>query len=413
MAFRFLHTADIHLDSPLKTLALRDAALSAQIQTATRKAFSDLVDTCVQQQFDALVIVGDLYDRDIGDMSAALFFGRQMRRLGEAGIRVFIIRGNHDAESVLTRELSLPENVYVFPAEGGTVQIREAGVAVHGLSFASPHVPDNLVPRYPAPVPGMANIGLLHTSLTGAEGHDVYAPCSLADLRGHGYDYWALGHVHKRRVHCEKPWVVMPGIPQGRDVGEDGPKSATLVSIDNNGAIEIEDIPTAVAQFERIHVDLTGAEARADVAKAMELALRDVRNTADAPWLVARLMLNGDTPLAGRLRRDQDLTLGEAQQAAESVGGTLIDSVKYAFARSQHAETGPLAELESLMSADALPAEVAEQTLAAADTLRRALPAELRKSFPDEEDARRAWAAELIEEGARDVIARLRGAEEP
>jgi len=413
MAFRFLHTADIHLDSPLKTLALRDAALSAQIQTATRKAFSDLVDTCVQQQFDALVIVGDLYDRDIGDMSAALFFGRQMRRLGEAGIRVFIIRGNHDAESVLTRELSLPENVYVFPAEGGTVQIREAGVAVHGLSFASPHVPDNLVPRYPAPVPGMANIGLLHTSLTGAEGHDVYAPCSLADLRGHGYDYWALGHVHKRRVHCEKPWVVMPGIPQGRDVGEDGPKSATLVSIDNNGAIEIEDIPTAVAQFERIHVDLTGAESRADVAKAMELALRDVRNTADAPWLVARLMLNGDTPLAGRLRRDQDLTLGEAQQAAESVGGTLIDSVKYAFARSQHAETGPLAELESLMSADALPAEVAEQTLAAADTLRRALPAELRKSFPDEEDARRAWAAELIEEGARDVIARLRGAEEP
>jgi len=413
MAFRFLHTADIHLDSPLKTLALRDAALSAQIQTATRKAFSDLVDTCVQQQLDALVIVGDLYDRDIGDMSAALFFGRQMRRLGEAGIRVFIIRGNHDAESVLTRELSLPENVYVFPAEGGTVQIREAGVAVHGLSFASPHVPDNLVPRYPAPVPGMANIGLLHTSLTGAEGHDVYAPCSLADLRGHGYDYWALGHVHKRRVHCEKPWVVMPGIPQGRDVGEDGPKSATLVSIDNNGAIEIEDIPTAVAQFERIHVDLTGAEARADVAKAMELALRDVRNTADAPWLVARLMLNGDTPLAGRLRRDQDLTLGEAQQAAESVGGALIDSVKYAFARSQHAETGPLAELESLMSADALPAEVAEQTLAAADTLRRALPAELRKSFPDEEDARRAWAAELIEEGARDVIARLRGAEEP
>ncbi len=413
MAFRFLHTADIHLDSPLKTLALRDAALSAQIQTATRKAFSDLVDTCVQQQLDALVIAGDLYDRDIGDMSAALFFGRQMRRLGEAGIRVFIIRGNHDAESVLTRELSLPENVHVFPAEGGTVQIREAGVAVHGVSFASPHLPDNLVPRYPAPVPGMANIGLLHTSLTGAEGHDVYAPCSLADLRGHGYDYWALGHVHKRRVHCEKPWVVMPGIPQGRDVGEDGPKSATLVSIDNNGAIEIEDIPTAVAQFERIHVDLTGAEARADVAKAMELALREVRNTADAPWLVARLMLNGDTPLAGRLRRDQDLTLGEAQQAAESVGGTLIDSVRYAFARSQHAETGPLAELEGLMSADALPTEVAEQTLAAADTLRRALPAELRKSFPDEEDARRAWAAELIEEGARDVISRLRGAEEP
>ncbi|MFP4539296.1 MAG: exonuclease SbcCD subunit D, partial [Dichotomicrobium sp.] len=203
MAFRFLHTADIHLDSPLRTLALRDEALSAQIRGATRKAFTGLVDTCLERRLDALVIAGDLYDRDLQDMSTALFFGRQMRRLAEAGIRVFLIRGNHDAESVLTRELSLPDNVHVFGADGGTEKLAEAGIAIHGVSFASAHVPENLVNRYPAPVPGMVNIGLLHTSLTGAEGHDVYAPCSLADLRGHGFDYWALGHVHKRAVHAE------------------------------------------------------------------------------------------------------------------------------------------------------------------------------------------------------------------
>lgn len=243
MAFRFLHTADIHLDSPLKTLAMRDESLGAQIRNATRRAFVGIVDACLAQRLDALVIAGDLYDSDIRDMSTALFFSRQMRRLDEAGVRVFIIRGNHDAESVLTRELSLPENVHLFDAHGDTVRLTDAGVAIHGLSFESAHVPENLLNRYPAPVPGMINIGILHTSLTGAEGHDVYAPCTLADLRGHGFDYWALGHVHKRAVHARAPWVVMSGIPQGRDIGEDGPKSGTLVTLGDDGAIAAEAVP--------------------------------------------------------------------------------------------------------------------------------------------------------------------------
>jgi len=412
MAFRFLHTADVHLDSPLKTLALRDEALSGQIRGATRKALTGLMDLCLNQRLDALIIAGDLYDRDIHDMSTALFFGRQMRRLAEAGVRVFIIRGNHDAESVLTRELSLPDNVHVFGAEGGTERLPDAGVAVHGVSFASAHVPENLLSRYPAPVPGLVNIGLLHTSLTGAEGHDVYAPCSLADLRGHGFDYWALGHVHKRAVHAERPWVVMPGIPQGRDIGEDGPKSATLVTVGDDGAITAEEVPTAVAQFEGVSADLTGAETMADAAKAMETALAETREAVAAPWLVARLTLTGETPLAARLRRDDDMTLNEARQAAESIGGTLIDRVKFAFGGARQAESGPLAELEALMTPESLPADVADHALAAMDVVRRALPAEARQGLPDDDDARRALADRLIAEGAGDVIARLRGAEE-
>ena len=412
MAFRFLHTADVHLDSPLKTLALRDAELSAQIRNATRQAFVGIVDACLDQRLDALVIAGDLYDRDIHDMSTALFFGRQMRRLAEANVRVFLIRGNHDAESVLTRELSLPDNVHVFGADGGTERLPDAGVAVRGVSFAAAHVPENLLNRYPAPVPGLVNIGLLHTSLTGAEGHDVYAPCSLADLRAHGFDYWALGHVHKRAVHAEAPWVVMPGIPQGRDIGEDGPKSATLVTVGDDGAITAEAVPTAVTQFERVAADLTGAESMGDTGKAIERALAEARETVAAPWLVARLTLTGETPLAARLRRDDDLTLNEARQAAESIGGTLIDRVKFAFGGARQAESGPLAELEALMTPESLPPEVAEQTLAAVDAIRRALPAEARKSLPDDDDARRALADALMTEGAGDVLARLRGAEE-
>ena len=412
MAFRFLHTADIHLDSPLKTLAMRDESLGAQIRNATRRAFVGMVDACLAQRLDALVIAGDLYDSDIRDMSTALFFSRQMRRLDEAGIRVFIIRGNHDAESVLTRELSLPENVHLFGAQGDTVRLTDDGVAIHGISFESAHVPENLLNRYPPPVTGMVNIGLLHTSLTGAEGHDVYAPCTLADLRGHGFDYWALGHVHKPAVHAQQPWVVMPGIPQGRDIGEDGPKSATLVTVGDDGAVAAEAVPTAVAHFERVAADLTGAETMADAAKAMERALADARDAVAAPWLVARLTLTGDTSLAARLRRDEDLTLSEARQTGESIGSTLIDRVKFAFGAAKQADSGPVDELAALVTPDSLPPEVAEQTLAAMDTIRTKLPPELRKTLPDDEDARRALAERLIAEGANDVIARLRGAEE-
>jgi len=413
MAFRFLHTADIHLDSPLRTLALRDETLGAHIRGATRRAFSGLVDACLDQRVDAMIIAGDLYDRDLEDMSTALFFGREMRRLAEADIRVFIIRGNHDAESVLTRVLSLPGNVHVFSAKGETVRDDDAGVAIHGLSFAAAHVPENLVNRYPAPVSGLANIGLLHTSLTGAEGHDVYAPCSLADLRAHGYDYWALGHVHKRAVHSETPWVVMPGIPQGRDIGESGPKSATLVTISDDGAITAQQVSSAVAEFARVEADLSGAETMADVAARLENAFAEALEAIEAPWLVARVTLTGDTPLAGALRRDDDLSLAEVRQAAEAVGRTLIDKVAFAFGNTAKPEAGPLAELEALMSApESLPPEVIDKTLEAMNAVRRALPRQNHDAFPQSDEARREIAAQLIAEGSSDVIARLRGAED-
>ncbi len=413
MAFRFLHTADVHLDSPLRTLALRDESLSAHIRGATRRAFLAIVDACLDRRLDALVIAGDLYDRDLEDMSTALFFGRQMRRLAEADIRVFVIRGNHDAESVLTRALSLPGNVHVFSAKGETVRLDEAGIAIHGVSFASAHMPESLVPRFPPPAAGFVNIGLLHTSLTGAEGHDVYAPCSLADLRAHGYDYWALGHVHRRAIHAEEPWVVMPGIPQGRDIGEAGPKSATLVTIADDGAISVERLPTAVAEFVRVKADLGGVQTADDAAARMEAALAAARQTIEAPWLVARLTLTGDTPLAGPLRRDDDLALAEARQAAEVVGQTLIDKLEFAFGAISRPGGGPLAELEALMSAPgALPPEVLDQTLETIDTLRRALPRASHAAFPVAEDDRRAFAERLIADGGGDVIARLRGAED-
>jgi DNA repair exonuclease SbcCD nuclease subunit len=199
--FRFLHTADLHLDAPLRSLALRDEDLFDLVGNATRRALERIVDICLEEEVDALLIAGDLYDGDMRSMKTAAFLSRQMERLNEHGVLVFMIRGNHDAESVITRELDLPPNVHVFTGHGGAERLQDHDVVIHGVSFSKPHAPDSLLPKYKAPVPGCFNIGLLHTSLAGAEGHDTYAPCSVSDLQSLGYDYWALGHVHQRQVH--------------------------------------------------------------------------------------------------------------------------------------------------------------------------------------------------------------------
>ncbi|MEO9781613.1 MAG: DNA repair exonuclease [Sedimentitalea sp.] len=177
--FRLIHTADLHLDAPLKSLALKDEELSELVGNATRRALERIVELCLEERVDTLLISGDLYDGDMRSMKTAAFLVSQMERLNEAGISVYVIRGNHDAESVLTRELELPPNVEVFSGHGGTVELPEYGVAIHGVSFAKPQAPESLLPRYRAPVPGLFNIGLLHTSLAGAAGHDTCGPVAV------------------------------------------------------------------------------------------------------------------------------------------------------------------------------------------------------------------------------------------
>lgn len=409
MTFRFIHTADLHLDSPLKTLALRDPDLGAVIANATRQAFMRIVQACLDEQVDALLIAGDLYDGEIKGMATPLFLGQKFRELQQAGIAVYIVRGNHDALSSVTRHLSLPDNVKVFSARGEWVELADKGVAIHGVSFPEGHVKASLVPKFGAPVEGRANIAMLHTSLAGAEGHDAYAPCSVADLAGQGFAYWALGHVHARQVHSAAPHIIMPGMPQGRDINEAGPKSATLVTIGDDRTVTLAQVHTAVAQFERVRVDLSGAASQDDLARQMRVALETARGACTANTLVARLHLTGPTPLADWLRRDRDVVLGEAQQAAQATGHTLIDTVEH---DTQRLETKSATATDALAEIRAALAGPASDSLlqgagAVLAELRSALPPELRDRFGRDAADEAMLVAGLIREGGADLLARL------
>ncbi|SDD70239.1 metallophosphoesterase family protein [Rhodospira trueperi] len=419
MPFRFVHTADIHLDSPLRSLALRDETLANLIGTATRTAFERTVSLCLEERVHALLIAGDLYDGGQTSMKTARFLAAQLSRLDAEGIRTFIARGNHDAESRITAELVLPDSVTVFSgrAEAHTLLGAADGrdVVIHGISFRDPHAPESLLPKFKAAVPDALNIGLLHTSLGGAAGHDPYAPCSLADLEATGFDYWALGHVHARAVHREAaPAIVMPGQPQGRDINEAGPKSVTLASLSGDGGVTLAEHVTAVAQFERVAVDATGVEDWRDLVTAVGEALAAARSAAACDHLVARVRLRGPTPLAWRARVDGALLLAEAQARAERLGGVWVESVdndtQPAAAPDTGAEADPVSELRALIHREVAPSPSFQaHAREIAETLRGQLPKECTALLGEDEESFNAILSGLIEEGARDVLAHLHG----
>jgi DNA repair protein SbcD/Mre11 len=415
LAYRFVHAADIHLDSPLRSLALRDAELAELIGNATRRAFVTIVDLCLDEQVDALLLAGDLHDGDQTSMKTARFLAEQIRRLHEAGIRVFVIRGNHDALSRITKELTFPDSVKLFGGRAEAINIERGNgdvpIAIHGMSFAQPHAPESLLPRYGAPTEGAVNIGIMHTSLAGAAGHDSYAPCNVTDLQTAGFNYWALGHIHKRNVVNGPCAIVMPGMPQGRDINEAGAKSVTLVTIGDDRSVRIEEHVTSLAQFERVDVELSGIVEWRDMVGAVAKALERAREDAVSEHLVARLRITGMTPLAWRIRRDIDLLKTEADDQASMVGRCWIEKLEVDCAAPGAAAGSagnPVSELRRLIDTDVVRSGAYQIEVARiADELRGQLPPECRGMLGSDDEAFKAAIAELVREGADDVLARL------
>lgn len=321
-SFRFLHAADIHLDSPLRGLAGQEGSAAERIRGATREALGELVTLAIAEEVAFLIIAGDLYDGDWRDYRTGLFFAAQMGRLNEAGIPAFVLHGNHDAESQITRRLSLPGNVRVFGSRGPeTFVLDELGVALHGQSFRRRDERENLVPSYPAPLDGNLNIGVLHTGLGGMGGHENYAPCALADLVAKGYDHWALGHVHQFQVLHEHPFVVFPGNLQGRHIRETGPKGAVLVTVTDGLVTDLTPVPVDVVRWSLVPVPLDPGTRVADAAGRMRAALEQaVDRQADGRLLACRIELRGRTDAHAELLAAEDHLLAEARSVALGLG---------------------------------------------------------------------------------------------
>jgi DNA repair protein SbcD/Mre11 len=324
MAISFLHAADIHLDSPLKGLERYENAPVERMRGATRRAFQRLIDLAILKRVDFVVIAGDLYDGDCRDFNTGLYLTRQLARLRDEKIPVYIIGGNHDAANKMTRVLPLPENVRILRHDQPeTLRVNDLDVAIHGQSFARAAVTENLAAGYPAPISGCINIGLLHTCLGGAEGHERYAPCTVEELRNRRYDYWALGHIHARQVVSSDPPIVFSGNVQGRHIRESGPKGCMIATIGSDRSIEHVFHRLDPVRWERAQVDVSGLPTESEVLEHTTGVLDKLLALEPDPdsLLAARVIVIGTTALHGRLCANPERFVAQVRSIAADRGG--------------------------------------------------------------------------------------------
>ncbi|GAB5406217.1 MAG: DNA repair exonuclease [Aureliella sp.] len=304
MDTKFLHVADIHLDSPLAHLRKLDPAAATRLQAASRTALERVVATAIENSVSAVVVAGDLFDAPVEDASAGIWVESQFRKLVRAEIPVILIRGNHDALSNARRVIDWSDGVHELSScDAESIRLDAAGLAVHGQSFGNRVVADDIASQYPDAIPGLFNIGVLHTSLAGNPNHDTYAPTSISVLESKGYDYWALGHIHARseKSLSDKCYVGYSGITQGRHIRETGSKGCHLVSIQDGQLSSVEFVPTDSLRWYELVVELDNASSLGDIEELVIAAAESHRVDNPDVELAVRVRLSGATPVHAEL----------------------------------------------------------------------------------------------------------------
>ena len=378
MTFRFIHAADLHLDSPFT--GIRAAApenVAKALYSATFDAYRNIIDLCIAEQVDALLVAGDIYDGADRSLRAQRAFIEGLQRLDATGIRSFVCHGNHDPLDGWEAQLSYPYGCHRFGADFEAVPVfpdEPERALVYGISYPTRDVYENLVQRLGEVDSSAFTIGLLHANVGTNTGHAAYAPCSLDDLVRSGIDYWALGHVHTRQVlHEPAPTVVYPGNSQGRHPNESGARGVYLVEVDAAGAVSLQFHATDTVRWERASIDISGMETEQDLLNELDDAVQNLQDGAQGRSVVTRITLNGRGQLNQSLRRPNAVV-----DILEVVNEEWAGQQPFVWCERIEDETGAAIDREALRAGEDFLAEV----LRTADLLKES-PASFRDGLAD------------------------------
>mgnify|MGYP001036333638 CR=1 FL=1 len=308
-SFRFVHAADLHLDSPFKGMASKmPEEVVSVLREATFNVYGNIISLCIDEKVDALLISGDVYDGADRSFKAQHRFTEGLRRLSEAGIRSYICHGNHDPLDGWQSRLDFPEGCFRFGPDAESFPLYQDSpneVIIHGISYPTREIRENLIPGFKELVKGDFNIGIVHANVGENPDHDPYAPCSVSDLQETGFDYWALGHVHTRSILKDShPTVVYPGNPQGRHINEKGPRGVYLVDVDESGNITPEFKAIDLVRWDLLEIDAGEMESEQAFLDTLSETFQKSLGAAAGKSVVVRVNLKGPSPIHASLIRD-------------------------------------------------------------------------------------------------------------
>jgi exonuclease SbcD len=334
-ALTFIHTADLHLGSPLTGIRARDEAVAEKLTHASYHAFDRIVDLAIMEEVDFVLIAGDLYDSQRQQIYDQLTLLHALERLNDNGIPVYISCGNHDPQSVWSQSIKWPKNVHIMRDDEPEVVFFEKDgekkAAIVGMSYPRPSVWENLAATFPEKETNWPfTIGLLHGTLgSSTSEHVSYAPCSEEDLATRGYDYWALGHIHKPAVVRQAdPAIVYPGIPQGRDIGESGPRGCYHVTVRADGTIEPTFVETAEICWEAATLSIDGIDTLDELDTEINEALEEIQERDAGRFACCRITLTGRGEVHHDLRKEgaaEDLAASFREEGSEMYLDRIID----------------------------------------------------------------------------------------
>ena len=405
--FRFLHTGDLHLDSPfvgLTSEAPPDVARA--LRDSTLQAWERIVKLALDEQVDFAVVAGDVFEHANRTLLAQVRFRDGLERLAAAGIPSFVVTGNHDPLSGWEPTVRWPDAVHRFGAdavEGRPVTRDGHEIArVYGISYPVRDVTDNLALGFRRDDDAPYAVAVLHANLGGQPGHFPYSPCTLSDLRASGIEYWALGHVHKPGILSDAdPTVVYCGNPQGRDPGETEPRGAYVVQVDGGGNAEPVFHATDAVRWRLLEVDIGDVDGEEALVEAVVAAVDSAQQAAARP-IVARVTLVGRGPLHRSLNRGS--LRDDVRQLAQE---RLPAGSRFAWLESLRDATRPVADPAGTIAPATFLGELTGESEAAREVLRRQVDTE-----PEDEEsiAAAAWEEALDELYANARVRRvLRG----
>ena len=356
---RFIHTADLHLDTPFKGLTSWNRDLAGRLKDATFKSFGKIIDLCLQEKVDFLIISGDIFESGNNPLAAQLKFKGELDRLSANKIPVYFVCGNHDPLNSWPDTIQLPENVFRFGSdkvENFTYSKGGKPLAdIFGISFQDKAVKENLARKYklinnPSPF----SVAVLHGTVGAAGPHENYAPFKTIDVINLGFDYWALGHIHNRQIiHESNPAIVYPGNPQGRDFGETGAKGCYLVEISEGNKVCMTFIPIQLIRFEEIEVDLTGEDKIDKLENKIEKAKTNIKDYDDNVCYILRINVNGRTVLHSHLNRP-----GELEQLLEHYNEGQLDYNNFSWIDDIKLNTQNIIDLDHIEKGNDFSAEI-------------------------------------------------------